>query len=640
MASSSSNPNSGALPTSPTRSTPVPPAPAGSYSPERALEDLPAIKYAAALFLNSSMVESEEYCDQIDPKRERLYITSGYSLIQCLKALMSYEDKDLADALKFLNHGCSLAAKHRAPSRSIVSQVSGILWGASGFDAFKAMTPVQRHAELLYAETTFAKALIGSVSSGNWLGFIKEAMSFRTTINVYLSLGKYVALLDEEAGRRGEGPEDKSLDKDFRSGVQLGVGASNMLLSLMPKTVVSVAELFGYHGDRETGLRLLMDAGGWSKESSEPTISAEDEGLRRSIADIALLVFHLVISSFVFKGVDMSLAQIMLDWNVKRYPEGVFFLFGEGRLRLLRSQPERAIRSYEKAMAVQSQYHNLHYISFWEIAICNFALWDIPASLHYWRKLDAEATWSRACYAYGMSVCLLQLGGAENEAEATQSLRRIPSVIHKIAGKSIPVEKFIARKARKFETQGNRLVLPALEFAYLFLGITHAPRAVLVRKMLPEIDGALARLKAHEHDPQTYENGQAYWDDYALVHFLEGVCMRYIAYTDADAVVDPAEDIGITQSLASTRAQRAFNAVIQHAESIKLDHYIIYHAHYELGRLYACMGKDVKAREHFDLVLSGRPLEGSAKARKGKYSMQSALILRTTAALEGLGETR
>ena len=25
--------------------------------------------------------------------RERLYITSGYSLIQCLKALMSYEDK-------------------------------------------------------------------------------------------------------------------------------------------------------------------------------------------------------------------------------------------------------------------------------------------------------------------------------------------------------------------------------------------------------------------------------------------------------------------------------------------------------------------------------------------------------------------
>ena len=25
--------------------------------------------------------------------RERLYITSGYSLIQCLKAMMSYEDK-------------------------------------------------------------------------------------------------------------------------------------------------------------------------------------------------------------------------------------------------------------------------------------------------------------------------------------------------------------------------------------------------------------------------------------------------------------------------------------------------------------------------------------------------------------------
>lgn len=46
-----------------------PPTISKQYSRELALDDLPAIKYAAALFLNSSMVESEEYCMKVDPRK-------------------------------------------------------------------------------------------------------------------------------------------------------------------------------------------------------------------------------------------------------------------------------------------------------------------------------------------------------------------------------------------------------------------------------------------------------------------------------------------------------------------------------------------------------------------------------------------
>ena len=73
-------------------------------------------------------------------------------------------------------------------------------------------------------------------------------------------------------------------------------------------------------------------------------------------------------------------------------PAGVFFLFGEGRLKLCRSQPAEALEYYKRAMEVQDQYRNLHHISFWEMAVANFALWDIPESLDCWRKLHAEAT--------------------------------------------------------------------------------------------------------------------------------------------------------------------------------------------------------------------------------------------------------
>ena len=84
----------------------------GEYTHDRALEDIPGVAQALALFLASHMVESEKFCHESDPKkytvfpftalysrtncgwyRERLYFASGYGLIQCVKALMSYEDQ-------------------------------------------------------------------------------------------------------------------------------------------------------------------------------------------------------------------------------------------------------------------------------------------------------------------------------------------------------------------------------------------------------------------------------------------------------------------------------------------------------------------------------------------------------------------
>jgi hypothetical protein len=35
-----------------------------------------------------------------------------------------------------------------------------------------------------------------------------------------------------------------------------------------------------------------------------------------------LLIFHLVLSGFTFAGVDIALAEKVLRWNLKRYPDG------------------------------------------------------------------------------------------------------------------------------------------------------------------------------------------------------------------------------------------------------------------------------------------------------------------------------
>ena len=37
---------------------------------------------------------------------------------------------------------------------------------------------------------------------------------------------------------------------------------------------------------------------------------------------MALLIFHLVLSSFTFEGVDIRMAQKILDYHIQRYPNG------------------------------------------------------------------------------------------------------------------------------------------------------------------------------------------------------------------------------------------------------------------------------------------------------------------------------
>lgn len=129
----------------------------------------------------------------------------------------------------------------------------------------------------------------------------------RTTIHTYRQLGKYLDHMDAEAVSSGRGPIDTSIDVHFRSGVYLGLGILNIVLSLMPSRLMTIVELFGYKGDRHEGLAMLMKVGGWGDSDAEgkerPVVSREEEGVRRSICDMALVIFHLVLSSFTFDGV-------------------------------------------------------------------------------------------------------------------------------------------------------------------------------------------------------------------------------------------------------------------------------------------------------------------------------------------------
>ncbi|KAH6894046.1 hypothetical protein BKA70DRAFT_1320347 [Coprinopsis sp. MPI-PUGE-AT-0042] len=625
----------------------TPPSIKKKYKATEALEDLPAMAYAIQLFLESHMVEAEQFCHTNDEKKERLYFASGFGLIQCVKGLMSYNDEDLLAGIKHTRHGYEVADTHRKKQAILGSRLAGYVVSAihsNSLSFIKSMTPMERHAELVYAESLIEKALLGIVYSGDWLAFIKEALNMRATITIYKQLGEYIDIMDKEAQQRGEGPIDRSIDQHFRSGVYLGNGLSNIILSLMPGKLMAIVELFGYHGDRKLGLELLTKAGGWTKDSDEPSVSAGDEGIRRSVCDMVLMMFHLFISSFTFEGIDVPMARKILEWNLKRFPNGVFFLFGAGRLAVVRSQPALAVDYYTRAMQSQSQYRNLHHVSYWEMAVAHFSLWDLKASLECWKPLEKESTWSKAIYTYGLAVCMLEVSEREGDdkmkKEAEMFMRKVPDLRQRIAGKSIPLEKLVARKARKFESQKGRLVLPALELAYIFQAIQHTPANIILAKMMPETDSVLKKLDSFKSNEKGYEGGTGYWDDFCLAQFLRGMCLRYVAYPDPDAVIDENEVLPMSKAKAEKQAEEAFRLVFEHGPKIELDHHIVYHTHYELGRLLACAGKTDEARQQFELVLSGKHLEVGPSGKKGKYSLENALHVRTHAANDALHEGR
>jgi hypothetical protein len=119
---------------------------------------------------------------------------------------------------------------------------------------------------------------------------------------------------------------------------------------------------------------------------------------------------------------------------------GIVFRFGEGRLAYRRAQPVKAIAAYGHATSVQEQFRSLQNVSYWEMAVANFALWDVPASRACWRKLVADATWSKAVYTYGLAVCLLEETDNASREEAHSLLVKVPELRQRIAGKSIPLE--------------------------------------------------------------------------------------------------------------------------------------------------------------------------------------------------------
>uniref|UniRef100_A0A915N1X1 Tetratricopeptide repeat protein 39B n=1 Tax=Meloidogyne javanica TaxID=6303 RepID=A0A915N1X1_MELJA len=183
-------------------------------------------------------------------------------------------------------------------------------------------------------------------------------------------------------------------------------------------------------------------------------------------------LFNLLLASIPAKlAIFLQLAGLNGD-------KGAIILFLRARYRLLNGgHIDESVQLYWRSIRSQSEYKQFHHICHWELAITNIFL------LHWTRAAwHANKLYEETIYAYLLAVCIEadKSGDTSKNNEAVRILMsKVPENRIRIAGKSIPMEKFCEKRAlRRLQMNNNKkdseetqkLFLPQFELIYLCSG--------------------------------------------------------------------------------------------------------------------------------------------------------------------------
>ncbi|XP_032826478.1 tetratricopeptide repeat protein 39B-like isoform X1 [Petromyzon marinus] len=526
------------------------------------------------LFLNNKFSEALE---KLQPwSQDSIYHALGYCTILGLQANMTFDPQDIANAIGSTK--ASLDACHKFRRKvSIAESLSSFLNRPTA----DRCTEEEMHAELCYAECLLQRAALTFIQDENLISFIRGGMKIRNSYQIYRACQQ---ILDQNnrAHHSVNFPH-------FQGGVKLGIGAFNLMLSMLPSRVLRLLEFIGFSANKEFGLTQLREG-------------AALPGIRAVLCVFVLLFYQTFICIILGNGdCNLEEAESLLQPYLKKYPNGALFLMYAGRIEEVKGNVEEAISVFETCIGCQQELKQLHHICFWEMMWCHAFQQNWLAASALANKLSQESRWSKAIYIYQKAAFLSMLGDEELRAtgEDPQLLfQQVPKLMQKIAGKSIAIEKFAVRKSRRYlSSKPIKLILPAFEMMYVWNGFSIVgKRKDLTDKILVTIEAAEAALKVAK-------DNEFLADDQSLVQLLKGACL--------------------TQLGRYLQAELCFNEVWQSEKRIKYDHFLVPNALYELGQLHLKQGHPEDALHYLHL----------ARNNYKNYSMESRLHFRLHAML-------
>ncbi|GBM98299.1 Tetratricopeptide repeat protein 39B [Araneus ventricosus] len=474
------------------------------------------------------------------------YHALGKGTMLFMQALLTMESKEIekaAEALKQAVDVCQRKRKKHTVSRVIRRP------------DYNLYTEEEVHAELCYAECLLLTAVLTFVEDQSLVNFVRGSLRIRTC---YHSYKECMHILET---RRWSNELRK---KHFESGVRMGVGTFNLMLSQLPSRVLKLLEFIGFSGNRQLGLKELDDG------------YAMKESLRSPLCALILVTFHTLVTYIFGCGDgDIDASEAIVNDMLVRYPEAALFIFLSGRIKQLRGQIDDAISTYQLSINVQQEWKQFHYLCYWELLWCHCFKCDWKEASECSDILRNECKWSPAIYTYvhaSILYMMMEEGHPELRGTITDLMAKVPSLKQRLAGKSIPLEKYVVRKSNKFASQGGRLIVPALELLYIWNSFPMIAKSrELTENILCRVNNVFSSLE----DAKDIENRPL--DDYCLILLLRGVC-----YTSLNRHM---------------QAEDCFREIISCEKRIKEDIYLVPFAMSELAQIKIKQSKPVEAKE-------------------------------------------
>ncbi|KAJ8986231.1 hypothetical protein NQ317_009937 [Molorchus minor] len=456
---------------------------------------------------------------------------------------LGHSPQAIVSASKALKYSLILCNKFR--KKNTIGESLGKIVNKVSFDQY---TDEEIHAELCHAECLLLKSMLTFMEDETLASFIKAGIKIRSCYNSYKNCKQILKK------RKFEKNENKI---HFESGVRMGIGAFNLMISMLPSRVIKLLEFIGFSGNKQRGLEDLHKG-------------YEMEGLRQILCIMILLGYNLIVLHVLsHREGDLKISEDILKKQLKKYPDGVWFLFFQARLDFMKGNLDSSIEWYTKSWKSQSLWPQFHHICFLGTNLDPLTEWKEAAA--YSTHLIEQSKWSRSLYSYQKAVimCMMKNELSSSDIQLIDKLMRdVPKYKQRIAGKSLPMEKFAILKHYSIASKIYKLI----------------------EKALIDIETTVK--------PSKYQN-----DNKALVILLKGACLRHMG--------------------SPLQALESLETVISMQKEIVEDNYLVPYAIVELAIIEWQRGNKEKA------ILA---LEDAKKNYTG-YSLESRLHFRIHTAL-------
>lgn len=209
-------------------------------------------------------------------------------------------------------------------------------------------------------------------------------------------------------------------------------------------------------------------------------------------------------------------------------------------------------------------WNQFNHLCYWELLWVNCLNHNYATAFVYAKRLFNENKWSRTIYLYQKSIILMQfrkdsvhadqleqITDAELRADIEDELFNLDKNVdyckfykQRLSGKSLPMEKFILKKVKRYFSQNNYLVLPIFELIYVWnlfkcfqtkdkqssLASLNAKNAILLQNFLKLFEREQSQLtdRHRQKDNESEPLNQYYFDNMMLLALLKGVCLKYL----------------------------------------------------------------------------------------------------------------